>query len=187
MKVINIFKHTKLVIRHKLVVFKLCCKIGIPWRGFMHDWSKFSPTEFLESIKYYRGNGSPIRLCKAEKGYSKAWLHHKGRNKHHPEYWIDYSLPDKTVIMPYKYAAEMICDKMAAGIVYSGKNWTPNTQIDYYMKERETSLIHPQIDKFMISVFTEVSKNGLDKTLTKQNIRRLFEKYCIRMENLDEN
>lgn len=187
MKLINIFKHTKLVIKHKLVVFKLCCKIGIPWRGFMHDWSKFSPTEFWESIKYYRGNGSPIRLCKAEKGYSKAWLHHKGRNKHHPEYWIDYSLPDKTVIMPYKYAAEMICDKMAAGIVYSGKNWTQNTQIDYYKKERETSLIHPQIDKFMISVFTEVSKNGLDKTLTKQNIRRLYEKYCIRMENLDEN
>ena len=187
MKLINIFKHTKLVIKHKWVVFKLCCKIGIPWRGFMHDWSKFSPTEFWESIKYYTGNGSPFKLCKFEKGYSKALLHHKGRNKHHPEYWIDYSLPDKTVIMPYKYAAEMICDKMAAGIVYSGKEWTNNTQIDYYMKERETSLIHPQIDKFMIAVFTEVSKNGLDKTLTKQNIKRLYEKYCIRMENLNEN
>ena len=187
MKLINIFKHTKLVIKHKWVVFKLCCKIGIPWRGFMHDWSKFSPTEFLESIKYYRGNGSPIRLCKAEKGYSKAWLHHKGRNKHHPEYWIDFSLPDKTVIMPYKYAAEMICDKMAAGIVYSGKNWTPNTQIDYYMKEREKSLIHPQIDKFMIATFTEVSKKGLYETLTKQNIQKLYDKYCIRMENLNEN
>ena len=56
MKLIKIFKHTKLVIKHKWVVFKLCCKIGIPWRGFMHDWSKFSPTEFWESIKYYRGN-----------------------------------------------------------------------------------------------------------------------------------
>ena len=177
MKLINIFKHTKLVIKHKWIVFKLCCKIGIPWRGFMHDWSKFSPTEFWESIKYYTGDGSPIKLCKAEKGYSKAWLHHKGRNKHHPEYWIDYSLSDKTVIMPYKYAAEMICDKMAAGIVYSGKDWTNNTQIDYYMKERITSLIHPQIDKFMISVFTGVSKNGLDKTLTKPNIKRLYEKY----------
>lgn len=187
MKLINIFKHTKLVIKHKWIVFKLCCKIGIPWRGFMHDWSKFSPTEFWESIKYYTGDGSPIKLCKAEKGYSKAWLHHKGRNKHHPEYWIDYSLSDKTVIMPYKYAAEMICDKMAAGIVYSGKDWTNNTQIDYYMKERITSLIHPQIDKFMISVFTGVSKNGLDKTLTKPNIKRLYEKYCIRMENLNEN
>ena len=187
MKVINIFKHIKLVMKHKLVVFKLCCKVGIPWRGFMHDWSKFSPTEFLESIKYYRGCGSPIRLCKAEKGYSKAWLHHKGRNKHHPDYWIDYSLPDKTVIMPYKYAAEMICDKIAAGIVYSGKNWTNSTQIDYYMNERKTSLIHPQIDKFMIDIFTQVSKNGIDLTLTKENIKNSYENYCIRMEKLDEN
>ena len=187
MKLTNIHKHIKLVVKHKWVVFKLCCKVGILWRGFMHDWSKFSPTELFEGIKYYRGNGSPIRACKADKGYSKAWLHHKGRNKHHPDYWIDYSLPDKTVIMPYKYAAEMICDKLAAGIVYSDKDWTNDTQINYYMKERETSLIHPQIDKFMIATFTEVSKNGLDKTLTKENIKKLYEKYCIRMENLDEN
>jgi len=187
MKLINIFKHIKLVMKHKWVVFKLCCKVGIPWRGFMHDWSKFSPTEFFESIKYYNGHRSPITICKQEKGYSEAWLHHKGRNKHHPEYWIDMSLPDKTVIMPYKYAIEMICDKMAAGIVYKGKEWNKEWQLTYYMNERNTSLIHPQIDKFMIAIFTEVSKNGLNKTLTKQNMKKLYEKYCIRMENLDEN
>ena len=183
----KVFKHIKLVMKHKWVVFKLCCKIGIPLRGFLHDWSKFSPTEFLESIKYYTGYRSPISMCKAKKGYSSAWLHHKGRNKHHPEYWIDMSLPEKTVIMPYKYAAEMICDKMAAGIVYQGDKWTKDWQISYYMNEREKSLIHPQVDKFMIAVFTEVSKNGIDQTLTKQNIKKLYEKYCIRMENLDEN
>ena len=89
--------------------------------------------------------------------------------------------------MPYQYAAEMVCDKLAAGITYSGKNWTRNTQIDYYMKEREISLIHPQIDKFMIAVFTQVSKEGIEKTYTKANIKNLYEKYCVRMENLDEN
>lgn len=183
----KIFKHIKLVMKHKWVVFKLCCRVGVPWRGFMHDWSKFSPTEFWESVKYYDGHKSPIKVCKVEKGYSEAWLHHKGRNKHHPEYWVDMSLPEKAVIMPYKYAAEMICDKMAAGIVYSGKEWNPNTQIEYYMKERDIYIIHPQIDKFMLTTFTEVSKNGLDKTLTKKNIKKLYEKYCIRMENLDEN
>ena len=187
MKISNIIKHIKLVMKHKWVVFILCCKVGVPWRGFLHDWSKFSPTEFFESVKYYNGHGSPIIVCKLDKGYSESWLHHKGRNKHHPEYWIDMSLPDKTVIMPYKYAAEMICDKLAAGIVYSGKKWTKNTEIDYYMKERQKSLIHPQIDKFMLATFREVSKNGVDKTLTKQNIKKLYEKYCIRMENLDEN
>ena len=89
--------------------------------------------------------------------------------------------------MPYKYAAEMICDKMAAGMVYLGDKWTQDWQISYYLKEREKSLIHPQVDKFMIAAFTEVSKKGIDKTLTKQNIKKLYEKYCIRMENLDEN
>lgn len=187
MKISNIFKHIKLVFKHKWVVFKLCCRVGIPWRGFMHDWSKFSPEEFLESIKYYNGHQSPIISCKKENGYSKAWLHHKGRNKHHPEYWIDMSLPGKTLIMPYKYAAEMVCDKMAAGITYNGKNWTKDTQIKYHMKERETTFVHPQIDKFLIAVFLEVSEKGIEETLTKTNIKQLYEKYCIRMENLDEN
>ena len=183
----KLIKHTKLVLKHKWVVFKLCCKVGIPWRGFMHDWSKFSPTEFIESIKYYDGHKSPITLCKADKGYSEAWLHHKGRNKHHPEYWVDLTLPEKTVIMPYKYAAEMICDKMAAGIVYQGKDWNKDWQITYYMRERERILIHPQVDKFLMATFTMVSEKDLDATITKNNIKELYEKYCVRMENLDEN
>lgn len=187
MILINIFKHTKLVMKHKWVVFKLCCKAGIPVRGILHDWSKFLPTEFWEGIKYFDGHKSPIQVCKEVNGYSEAWIHHKGRNKHHPEYWTDFSLPKQTIIMPYKYAAEMICDCLAAGIVYNGKNWTRDTQINYYMKERKLSLIHPQIDKFIIATFTQVSKNGLEETITKDNIKKLYEKYCIRMEELDEN
>ena len=89
--------------------------------------------------------------------------------------------------MPYKYAAEMICDKLAAGIVYNGKSWTKETQINYHMKERKTILLNPHIDNFLIAVFTEVSRDGLDKVITKQNIKNLYEKYCIRMENLDED
>lgn len=113
----KIIKHIKLVMKHKWIVFKLCCKIG----------------------------------------------------------------------MPYKYAAEMVCDELAAGMVYNGKNWTQHTQLDYYINKERKNLIHPQIDKFLIAIFTEVSQNGLDATLTKQNIKKLYEKYCIRMENLDEN
>ena len=187
MKIKNIFKHIKLVTKHKWIVFKLCCKIGIPWRGFMHDWSKFSPTEFWESVKYYDGHRSPIMACKADKGYSEAWLHHKGRNKHHHQYWVDLSLPEKAIIMPYKYAAEMVCDELAAGIVYNGKKWTNHTQLDYYTSKERKNLIHPQVNNFMIAVLTEISENGIDKTLTKKNIKELYEKYCIRMENLDEN
>ena len=183
----KIFKHIKLVSKHKWVVFKLACKVGIPWRGFMHDWSKYSPIEFWESAKYYTGKFSPIHACRKINGYSKAWLHHKGRNKHHHEYWYDYATVEKTPVMPYKYAVEMICDNLAAGIVYNGKDWKQDTQIKYYMKERETSIVHPQIDKFLLEIFTQVSEQGIDKTLTKKNIREVYDKYCVRMEKLDEN
>ena len=153
----------------------------------MHDWSKFSTTEFWESVKYFDGHKSPITVCKAKTGYSKAWLHHKGRNKHHYQYWTDLSLPGKTVIMPYKYAVEMVCDQLAAGMTYNGEKWTQNTQLEYYMDKERKNLINPQIDKFLIATLTEISKKGINKTLTKKNMKKIYEKYCIRMENLDEN
>lgn len=183
----KIFKHIKLVSKHKWVVFKLACKVGIPWRGFMHDWSKFSPTEFWESVKYFDGHKSPITVCKKDKGYSEAWLHHKGRNKHHYQYWTDLSLPEKTVVMPYKYAVEMVCDELAAGITYNGKNWTKDTQLEYYINKERKNLINPHIDNFLMATFIEVSQRGIDGTLTKESMKKLYEKYCVRMEKLDEN
>ena len=134
---IKFFKHLHLINKHKWYVFKLCLKAGIPFRGLVHDLSKYSPTEFFESVKYFNGNHSPIVESKKENGYSKAWLHHKGRNKHHFEYWIDLNAPDKTPIIPYKYTAEMICDKIAAGLIYSGEDWTSDLELNYYMKERQ--------------------------------------------------
>lgn len=174
----NIIKHFILITRHKWVVFKLCCKIGQPWRGILHDLSKYSPTEFGESIKYYKGDHSPIIEAKRENGYSKAWLHHKGRNKHHSEYWVDSSAPDSTPIMPYKYAAEMICDKLAAGIIYEGEKWTKEYELGYWEKEKEKSEVNPKIKEFVTATLTEVAEKGIDKTYTKKNIKRLYKKYC---------
>ena len=171
-------KHFKLITHHKWIVFKLCCKIGIPWRGLLHDLSKYSLTEFRESIKYYVGEHSPITEAKKDKGYSEAWLHHKGRNKHHAEYWVDHNAPDVTPIMPYKYAAEMICDKFAAGIIYQGKNWTKEYQLSYWNREREKIEINPKIEEFITEVTTQVAKDGINKTLTKRNIKNLYKKYC---------
>ncbi len=117
----NLFGHLKTITKHKWVVFKLSIKAGIPIRGMLHDLSKYSIEEFCESVKYYQGGKrSPIQKAKEEKGYSLAWLHHKGRNKHHLEYWYDASLKEQP-IMPFKYAEEMICDKLAARHSLSGK------------------------------------------------------------------
>lgn len=114
MKLRNFFGHLNTVNKHRFLVFKLSIKAGIPLRGFLHDLSKYSPQEFFEGVKYFNDNVSPIKICKKEKGYSKAWLHHKGRNKHHFEYWYDFNTPDKTPIIPYKYTVELICDNIAA-------------------------------------------------------------------------
>ncbi len=179
----NAVKHFITITKHKLVVFKLCCKVGLIWRGLVHDLSKYSPTEFFESIHYYVGTHSPITEAKKDKGYSRAWLHHKGRNKHHVEYWVDFDAPQKAAVIPYKYAVEMVCDNLAAGMVYNGKNWNNSTQYEYYMKARERTIINPKIDKFLTEVFLQVKENGIEKTLTKQNMKELYKKYCIDDKN----
>ena len=178
MKIKNAIKHFKLITYHKYVVFKLCCKIGEPWRGLLHDLSKYSPTEFLESIKYYVGDHSPITEAKKNQGYSEAWLHHKGRNKHHVEYWVDYRAPENMPIMPYKYAAEMICDKLAAGIVYQGKKWTKEYELEYWENEKKIFEANPKIIDFITEVMTQVAEQGIDKTLTRENIKQIYKKYC---------
>lgn len=181
MKIKNIFGHLKTVLKHKLEVFKLSIKAGIPIRGLFHDMSKFSPAEFIESVKYYQGGKrSPLSKSREENGYSKAWLHHKGRNKHHLEYWYDEGLKEQPVV-PYKYAVETICDKLAASKVYGGKNWTKESELKYWQdSEKENGRKHTnqKTKNFIEAVFIEVAENGIDKTITKQNLKALYKKHC---------
>ena len=122
--IVNFFKHLHTVNKHRFKVFIYCCKVGIPLRGLLHDLSKYSPVEFFEGVKYFDGKKSPIINAKKELGYSNAWLHHKGRNKHHSEYWMDLAAPTKAPVIPFKYVLEMICDRIAAAKVYQGKKYT---------------------------------------------------------------
>lgn len=179
LKIRNVIKHFKLITHHKWVVFKLCCKVGEPWRGLVHDLSKYSPTEFWESANYYVGNYSPITEAKKDKGYSEAWLHHKGRNRHHVQYWTDHNAPEPNPIIPYPYAVEMICDKIAAGMIYEGKNWTKELESSYWEeKEKDKIEMNPKIRDFTTAALKEVAEQGIDKTLTKKNMKQLYKKYC---------
>ena len=175
----NFFGHLKTVLKHKWYVFKLCVKAGIPYRGLVHDLSKFSPTEFFESVKYYNGKRSPITFCKQDKGYSEAWLHHKGRNKHHYQYWFDEKANPKAPVMPYKYAVEMLCDTFAAGMTYQGKNWTNEYQLNYWKeKERPGEMLNSKMHKFLEIVYTEVAKDGIDKVINKKQLKEIYNN-CI--------
>lgn len=172
----NILLHLHLVNKHRFTVFKLCCKSGILFRGLVHDLSKYSPIEFFESVKYYQGNYSPIRNCKKDKGYSEAWIHHTGRNKHHHEYWYDYDAPEENPVIPYKYTVEMICDTLAAGMTYQKEKWTNDYQLNYYLRVRKKIHINDAIDKVLLEVYTKIKEEGIDNTLNPKNLKKIYYK-----------
>lgn len=180
MKAKNFFRHLKTVLKHKWIVFKLSIKVGIPIRGLFHDLSKFSITEFWESVKYFEdGKRSPLANSREVQGYSLAWLHHKGRNKHHLEYWVDMDLKEQPII-PKKYLFEAICDKLSASMVYEGKNWNNSSELNYWKnKEKEKMIMNPRINEFITEVFTEVSQKGIDEVITKKNLNKLYDEIVL--------
>lgn len=148
------FGHLKTVTKHKYWVWYYMNKCGFKWgwRGLWHDMSKFSPTEFWESVKYYSGTRSPIDACKEEKGISMAWMHHKGRNPHHYEYWQDnFDHGGEAKEMPWRYKVEMICDYLAAGRAYMGKNFSYKAEYEWWQKKLELPRRQHESDKDFVS------------------------------------
>lgn len=152
----NYWEHFKTICTHKANVYKLCKKVDIPWRGITHDLSKFSPIEFMESAKYYSGDCSPIENCKRINGVSKAWQHHKGRNTHHWQYWLD-NTKDGIVgrLMPFEDCLEMLCDQFAAGMTYKGNDWNIDYQRNWWNSkiDSHSKYMHPVVFKFMNDVY----------------------------------
>jgi len=157
------WKHFCTITHHRWLVRQGCFKVGLYWRGLVHDLSKYAPTEFLVGAKYYQGTRSPNAAEREEKGYSEAWMHHKGRNRHHYEYWTDMSPVTRTyeaVPMPRKYLAEMVMDRRAACKVYEGKNYTPGSALRYFEKSRERTLMHPQTRQELSYLLTMLRDEG---------------------------
>ena len=139
--------HILTVIRHRRAVRKNCFRAGIPWRGIVHDLSKYSPTELIPGIRFYQGNRSPNERERELFGYSKAWLHHKGRNRHHFEYWNDVNMTThryEPVKMPAVFAVEMFCDRVGASKVYRGKNYTDADPLNYFLRGNARAKMHPE-------------------------------------------
>jgi len=159
------WKHFKTVYNHKKFVYQECKACGITWQGITHDLSKFSPIEFTSSAKYFQGNRSPIDKEKEERGYSIAWLHHKGHNPHHWEWWIDFGKNGEIIcnLIPYKYVVEMICDWIGAGKAYIKDEWKESDPIDYYYKVRTGRHFHPRTEELIIKFLKCIRDNGLDE------------------------
>lgn len=132
--------HLTTVLRHRHMVMRHCIKAGLIRRGLLHDLSKFSPTEFIPGVLYFQGNRSPNEKEREVSGSSKAWMHHKGRNRHHFEYWTDYNPVTKQsapVRMPDIFIYEMFCDRVAASKIYNGDSYTDDMPLQYFLRAKQ--------------------------------------------------
>ena len=161
------WKHFVTITHHRLVVMAGCFRIGLFWQGLTHDLSKYSRVEFWNGARYYQGTRSPNTAEREDKGYSEAWMHHKGRNRHHYEYWSDINRTTRTyesVPMPRKYLAEQVMDRRAACMIYQGKDYTAGSALAYYMKSRERELMHERNRKELEYILTMLAQQGEKET-----------------------
>ena len=167
-------EHFKTITRHRHAVIRNCMKAGIFFQGLKHDLSKYSPSEFIPSVLHYQGTRSPNEGEREDYGFSYAWMHHKGRNKHHFEYWTDYDPVTRKmspVKMPVRYVKEMFCDRVAASKIYVGDNYNDGSPLAYFMKAKATRVIHPETSDLLEKLLTMLRDKGEEKTFAY--IRRL--------------
>ncbi len=161
----KIICHFKTITRHRHTVIAHSRLAGILFQGLRHDLSKYSPTEFIPGARFYCGDRSPNEEERALYGYSAAWLHHKGRNRHHFEYWSDYNVKTKEfgpVPMPPKYIAEMFCDRVAASKIYQGKKYTDKHPLEYFMRSKGRRPIDPNTSDMIEGLLRTLAEDGED-------------------------
>ena len=164
----NIIKHFITITKHRHLVMKLCFKMGIYKQGLLHDLSKYSFVEFFTSAKYYAGTYSPTISERKDKGYSDIWMHHKGRNKHHYEYWFDFSYAENKYVaikIPINYVKEMVCDRIAASKVYLKDQYTPSSALEYFNRTYDKNEMHPETRDLLKSWLELVSEKGEYETI----------------------
>ncbi len=163
----NGWKHWKTINRHRRLVRKHCFQMGLYWQGLTHDLSKYSPDEFRVGKKYYSGTRSPNAAEREEHGYSVAWMHHKGRNRHHYEYWTDFDLQTgqyAAMPMPRRYLAEMVADRIAACKTYHGSAYRDSDALNYLLTARETPLLHPKTARQLRYLLEMLAHRGETET-----------------------
>lgn len=171
----HIFKHFNTITKHRHKVMRYCFRSGLIKQGLLHDLSKYSIVEFFNGAKYYSGKFSPNHNEREDRGYSLAWMHHKGRNKHHFEYWTDINNQTRQyepVEMPDRYIAESICDRIAASEIYNKKNFKPQMVLDYFYRE-SGQVLHPKTYEKMemlLKLYVENGKKFIFKYM-KKNMR----------------
>lgn len=157
------WRHFCTITRHRHLVIAHCRRAGIGWQGLFHDLSKYSPVEFLPGARYYQGTRSPNERERELYGYSLAWMHHKGRNRHHFEYWVDLNPSSKQyepVRMPLCFVKEMFCDRVAASKIYQGTNYTDAHPETYFLRGSAGKKMHPDTARLLASWLHMLTTEG---------------------------
>lgn len=160
-------KHFVTITKHRHKVIAHCFKAGIGFGGLFHDLSKYSLAEFVPGAKYYLGTRSPNEKERELFGYSMAWMHHKGRNKHHFEYWVDLNMQTKKyepVPMPLRYLTEMFCDRVAASKIYQGDDYKDSSALDYYKRGNARAKMHESTADILEEWLEMLARDGEEKT-----------------------
>lgn len=170
-------KHFITITKHRNKVIAHCAKAGILRRGLLHDLSKYMPAEFIGGARFFTGQRSPNDLQRKKYGYSQAWMHHKGRNKHHFEYWTDYNPEShrmEPVKMPLIYVIEMFCDRIAASKIYQGDQYNQHKPLKYFLRGKEFMIIHPDTLALLEQLTMMLSECGEEETFKfiKQELRK---------------
>ncbi len=163
------FRHKKLVLIHTF-------KLGIPLLGINHDFSKFSKSEFIPSVKYFSGKFSPIVNERKNEGlYSSVFTHHTNHNKHHYEYWISEFKGDFILTkIPYKYSLEYVADMIAASKTYLKDRYKKDEPLKFFLARYDHYLMHSMNKEFIKELLTIYSNSGF-KNLKKKDTKKLYE------------
>ncbi len=174
-KIKNAWGHFVTITNHRHAVIAHAFKAGIVWRGLLHDLSKYTPTEFSKGVRFFTdGKRSPNEGERNEYGYSIAWMHHKGRNRHHFEYWVDYNPKSKLVEpvkMPIVFVKEMFCDRVAASKIYQKENYNESHPLEYFLRAKGRRIIHAETSDLLESWLVMLKEKGENETF--KHIRSL--------------
>ncbi|MDD6467812.1 MAG: DUF5662 family protein [Erysipelotrichaceae bacterium] len=160
--------HFLTITKHKIKVTQLCFQMGLYKQGILHDLSKYSPVEFCAGVRYWQGDRSPIDKEKEILGYSYGWLHHKGHNMHHWEYWMDRSR--EGIIFheaPKHVVKEMICDRVAACMIYQKDRYTDKSALIYFEHSNDKELMNQKTAALIRKYLTWIAEDGLKKGINR--------------------
>ena len=84
--------------------------------------------------------------------------------------------------MPFKYAAELICDYLGAGQAYMEKNFSYQAEYQWWLdKSSKPLLMHPQTKKFIDITLSNLSTTSNSNLLLNKKTLLKFYKLAEKM------